>query len=88
MNMVKKKSLVEITEEEFVTIFWKAIDDYDNQISHLQNVQRDFYKLWRDYSIDKCNTKNNLIFYLRDGSTLFYKKTIKPSIGYKRCGEK
>jgi hypothetical protein len=83
-----EKSLVEITEEEFTTNVWSAIDQYNDQIRELQEGQREFYKLWRNYLIDRNNHKNDLVFYLRDKEALMYKRIKKPSIGYKRNDEK
>jgi hypothetical protein len=84
MSKKETKSLVEITEEEFIKNIWTAIDEYDQQIYEFQHSQREFYKLWRDYQIDKDHTKHDLKFYLQDQERLFYKKEPKQLMGYKR----
>jgi len=83
--MVKKeKSLVELTEDEFINSIFSCIDKYDDQISKYQKLQQQAYKLYRNYLLDK--DKYNLTFSLQD-NMLTYCKKIKQEIGYKRLNQ-
>lgn len=86
--MNKKKTLVELTEQEFVKNIFSVIEEYDEQLCEIKKEQGQFYKLYRNYLLDKNSTKFDLKFYIQDSSRLFYKKFEKKSIGYKRSDEK
>ena len=84
----KEKTLVELTEEEFIKNIFSVIEQYDDQIDEIIKDQKKFYKLYKNYLIEKNNPKTTLKFYLENNTKLFYKKTKKPSIGYKLGGNK
>jgi hypothetical protein len=83
VNIAKKeKSLVEITEQEFLEALFNATESMEKQIYSIKDKQKDFFKLYRNYTYDKPHY--NLKFLLEDNSILRYERTPKPIIGYKR----
>ena len=77
-----KKTLVEITEEEFVDTIKNTLDSYDDSINDLLKEQQTVFKLFRDYSFEK-QKGSDMTFFLENNEILFYKKTPRKKIGYK-----
>lgn len=81
MTPKKEKSLVEITEEEFIKLITDNIDTMQDNIYELQNTQEKFYRLYRNYNVDK--NKYNLKFFIKD-TVITYQKFHKPKIGFRK----
>jgi hypothetical protein len=84
MTEKKKKTLVELTEKEFVGMIFNTTESYDRDIWDIKEKQKEFFKLYRQYTYDK--NKYKLKFILENGSILRYEKT-KPVVGF-RYGNK
>lgn len=85
MNKEKKeKTLVELTEEEFLKTLFDTTESLQRDIYDIKEVQSKFFKLYRNYTYDK--NKYRLTFHVKD-NILGYTKHDK-SVGYKYGGKK
>jgi len=85
MSNKKTKTLVQITEEEFIKLILDNIDITEDNLYEIQKKQNEFIRLYRNYNMDK--QKYDLKFFIED-NILNYQKFKKPSIGFKQKNNK
>jgi hypothetical protein len=79
--LTKKEELTEITEAEFLKYITRTLDTCDDQISVLEATKQQFFRLYRDYQVDK--QFSNLKFYVQGTALMYDKQSSDHKIGFK-----
>ena len=79
----KPKTLVEITEDEFLDSIVDNINYYNDEINKLRAAQTQFVKLFNSYKVDK--DRYRLKFFIQDNSLTYIKE--KYRIGFRIGGK-
>lgn len=80
---VKKPTIEEISEVQFIELMQKSIDSIEDRINGLMNQHTQFQRLYRDYERDINQYK--LRYYIKDGCLTYVKEPLPEQnpIGYK-----